>query len=116
MGDYDFNKILQMYFDFVDEETVTETDVNIAYSLIIVTAIYHKYVNSDGFFDFRDFLVNDLQAVYNTFVRPDLLKLYEMFHEKKHIKSNRFFTRCMSTCSRFRMYRISSCYLKSRIN
>lgn len=88
MGDYDFNKILQMYFDFVDEETVTETDVNIAYSLIIVTAIYHKYVNSDGFFDFRDFLVNDLQAVYNTFVRPDLLKLYEMFHEKKHIKSN----------------------------
>ena len=87
-GDYDFNKILQMYFDFVDEESVTETDWNIAYSLVMVAAIYHKYVNSDGFFDFRDFLVNDLQSVYNTFVRPDLLKLYEMFHDKKQIKSN----------------------------
>lgn len=88
MGDYDFNKIFQMYFDFVNEETITETDVDIAYSLVMVAALYYKYVMTDGFFDFRDFLVNDLQSIYNTFVRPDLLKLYEMFHEKKHIKSN----------------------------
>lgn len=88
LGDYDPDVIRQIYFDYVDEETLTANDWNISYSLVVIAAIYYKYVTTDGFFDFKDLLLNSMQDVYSTLVRPDFLKLYELFHLKKQIKSD----------------------------
>lgn len=88
LGEYDHDVIRQMYFDYVDEETLTDNDWNISYALVIITAIYYKYVKTDGFFDLWEFIFNSTQATYSTVVRPDLLKLYELFHLKKKIKSD----------------------------
>ena len=87
-GDYDYNKLLQLYCDYLDEKTYTDMDMKIAHVFVFLTAIYQKYQQTNGFFGWEEALVNTTQAVYNTYVRPDMLKLYELFHEKKRIKSN----------------------------
>ena len=87
-GDYDYNKLLQLYCDYLDAETCTDMDMKIAHVFVFLTAIYQKYQQTNGFFGWEEALVNTTQAVYNTYVRPDMLKLYELFHEEKHIKSN----------------------------
>ena len=88
LGEYDYLTILQMYYDYVDEETTTDNDFNIGLVLTLIASIYNKYRNTNGFFDFEEVLMDDKQTDYSYRVRPDLLKLYELFHLKKKIKSD----------------------------
>lgn len=87
LGYYTAEAIAEIYFKYMDDNECTENDINIFYSLIMMAAVYYKHSRTKGLFDFEEPLVNDMQMDYSYKVRPDLLKLYEMFHAESKVKS-----------------------------
>ena len=63
-GDYDFNKILQMYFDFVDEETVTETDWDKIQNHICVLSFLQGLPIGSKYYNDYVILTNDKNEEY----------------------------------------------------
>ena len=88
MGDYDHDKLLRLYVDHLEGETYTDMDARVIHSLIFLTAIYHRYRQTNGFFGWEEALVSTTRANYNAYIRLDMLKLYKLFHEEKRIKSD----------------------------
>ncbi len=88
LGSYTIDDIAELVDKYLEESTTTKKDIDILFCLILMAGVYYKHQWTNGLFDFRDFLVNDMQMNYTYRVRPDFLKLYEMFHSEKKIKSN----------------------------
>lgn len=67
--------------DFLQRiESPTQEDEDIAYTLVFLALLYQKYKNTNGVFDAQDTFLNEDTVAYNYHVRPDLLKLYKLFH------------------------------------
>jgi len=69
-----------------EDETCTQQDLDIFYGILLIVCIYHKYKQTCGYFDFGDYIADPVQVQYTYSVRPDMLRLYRMFHEKKKTK------------------------------
>ena len=65
-----------------------EQDQDIFNGILLIVAIYYKYTQTNGYFDFGDYVADPEQIQYTYSVRPDMLNLYKMFHEKKKTKNN----------------------------
>lgn len=69
-----------------EDETCIQQDQDIFYGILLIVCIYHKYKQTCGYFDFRDYIADPVQVQYTYSVRPDMLRLYKIFHEKKKTK------------------------------
>ena len=69
-----------------EDETCIQQDQDIFYGILLIVCIYHKYKQTCGYFDFGDYIADPVQMQYTYSVRPDMLRLYRMFHEKKKTK------------------------------
>lgn len=71
-----------------EDEVYEQQDQDVFYAILLIVSIYYKYTQTNGYFDFEDYIADPTQLKYSYSVRPDMLRLYKMFHEKKKTKSN----------------------------
>ena len=70
-----------------EDEAYEQQDQDVFYAVLLIVSIYYKYTQTNGYFDFEDYIADPTQLKYSYSVRPDMLHLYKMFHEKKKTKS-----------------------------
>lgn len=66
-----------------EDEAYEQQDQDVFYAILLIVSIYYKYTQTNGYFDFEDYIADPTQLKYSYSVRPDMLRLYKMFHEKK---------------------------------
>ena len=71
-----------------EDEAYEQQEQDVFYAILLIVSIYYKYTQTNGYFDFEDYIADPTQLKYSYSVRPDMLRLYKMFHEKKKTKSN----------------------------
>ena len=71
-----------------EDEVYEQQDQDVFYAILLIVSIYYKCTQTNGYFDFEDYIADPTQLKYSYSVRPDMLRLYKMFHEKKKTKSN----------------------------
>ena len=88
--DFDADYILNLWnlYDTNEDSACEEQDQDIFNGILLIVAIYYKYTQTNGYFDFGDYVAAPEQIQYTYSVRPDMLNLYKMFHEKKKTKNN----------------------------
>lgn len=89
-GDFEADYILNLWnlYDTNEDSACEEQDQDIFNGILLIVAIYYKYTQTNGYFDFGDYVAAPEQIQYTYSVRPDMLNLYKMFHEKKKTKNN----------------------------
>ncbi|WP_196212820.1 hypothetical protein [Bacteroides cellulosilyticus] len=89
-GDFEADYILNLWnlYDTNEDSACEEQDQDIFNGILLIVAIYYKYTQTNGYFDFGDYVADPEQIQYTYSVRPDMLNLYKMFHEKKKTKNN----------------------------
>lgn len=89
-GDFEADYILNLWnlYDTNEDSACEEQDQDIFNGILLIVAIYYKYAQTNGYFDFGDYVAAPEQIQYTYSVRPDMLNLYKMFHEKKKTKNN----------------------------
>lgn len=89
-GNYQTEYIEKLWntYNTNEDETYIQQDRDIFYGILLIVCIYHKYKQTYGYFDFEDYIADPVQVQYTYSVRPDMLRLYKMFHEKKKTKHN----------------------------
>lgn len=89
-GDFDAEHILNLWnLYYTNEDPAYEQkDQDVFNGILLIVAIYYKYTQTCGYFDFGDYIADPEQVQYTYSVRPDMLRLYKMFHEKKKTKNN----------------------------
>ena len=89
-GDFEADYILNLWnlYDTNEDSACEEQDQDVFNGILLIVAIYYKYTQTNGYFDFVDYVAAPEQIQYTYSVRPDMLNLYKMFHEKKKTKNN----------------------------
>ena len=89
-GDFEADYILNLWnlYDTNEDSACEEQDQDVFNGILLIVAIYYKYTRTNGYFDFGDYVAAPEQIQYTYSVRPDMLNLYKMFHEKKKTKNN----------------------------
>ena len=89
-GDFEADYILNLWnlYDTNEDSAYEGQDQDIFNGILLIVAIYYKYTQTNGYFDFGDYVADPEQIQYTYSVRPDMLNLYKMFHEKKKTKNN----------------------------
>ena len=89
-GDFEADYILNLWnlYDTNEDSACEEQDQDVFNGILLIVAIYYKYTQTNGYFDFGDYVAAPEQIQYTYSVRPDMLNLYKMFHEKKKTKNN----------------------------
>ena len=89
-GDFEADYILNLWnlYDTNEDSACEEQDQDIFNGILLIVAINYKYTQTNGYFDFGDYVADPEQLQYTYSVRPDMLNLYKMFHEKKKTKNN----------------------------
>ena len=89
-GDFEADYILNLWnlYDTNEDSACEEQDQDIFNGILLIVAIYYKYTQTNGYFDLGDYVAAPEQIQYTYSVRPDMLNLYKMFHEKKKTKNN----------------------------
>ncbi len=89
-GDFEADYILNLWnlYDTNEDSACEEQDQDVFNGILLIVAIYYKYTQTNGYFDFGDYVADPEQIQYTYSVRPDMLNLYKMFHEKKKTKNN----------------------------
>lgn len=70
-----------------EDQAYEQQDQDVFYGILLVVSIYYKYTQTNGYFDFEDYIADPEQIKYSYSVRPDMLRLYKMFHKKKKAES-----------------------------
>ena len=89
-GDFEADYILNLWnlYDTNEDSACEEQDQDVFNGILLIVAIYYKYTQTNGYFDFGVYVAAPEQIQYTYSVRPDMLNLYKMFHEKKKTKNN----------------------------
>ncbi len=72
-----------------EDEAYEQQDQDVFYAILLIVSIYYKYTHRPmAILILRIILLTQRNSKYSYSVRPDMLRLYKMFHEKKKTKSN----------------------------
>lgn len=89
-GNYKTERIEELWNSYSNNEdpSFEQQDQDVFYGILLIVCIYYKHTQTDGYFDFEDYVADPMQVKYSYSIRPDMLNLYKMFHERKKSKNN----------------------------
>lgn len=89
-GNYKTERIEELWNSYSNNEdpSFEQQDQDVFYGILLIVCIYYKHTQTNGYFDFEDYVADPMQVKYSYSIRPDMLNLYKMFHEKKKSKNN----------------------------
>lgn len=89
-GTWNTDNIINLWNEHNRDENpeYQQIDQDVLYGILLVIALYYKHQQTNGLFDFEDFIINQEQMAYTYSIRPDMLRLYKLFHDKKKSKKN----------------------------
>lgn len=89
-GNFKSEDILEQWnaYNTNENQAYEQNDQDIFYGILLIISIYYKYTQTNGCFDFEDYIIDPTQIRYSYSIRPDMLNLYKIFHGKKKTKNN----------------------------